>query len=60
MPRPSALATKVLDLSEELIENISSLKFSDPITHIYNPLEYAWDSWKQYVIRYGSKKRESF
>lgn len=32
---------------------MSTLRFSDPVTHVYNPLVYAWSAHKQYLERYG-------
>jgi len=37
-----------------LVGQLSSLNFSDPVTHVYNPLEYAWAPYEQYVRRYAS------
>ncbi|MGJ8674023.1 uracil-DNA glycosylase family protein [Rubritalea sp.] len=42
----------------ELIEELSPLTFSEPVTHTYNPLEYAWASHSEYLRRYaqGNKR----
>lgn len=33
---------KILHAEKEMSDRLSSLKFSPPVTHIYNPLVYAW------------------
>lgn len=34
------------------------LSFSPPVTHVYNPLAYAWAPHRQYLERYGQGSRE--
>ncbi len=33
---------------------MAELRFSAPVTHVYNPLSYAWPAHRQYLERYGS------
>lgn len=33
---------------------MAKLRFSAPVTHVYNPLGYAWSAHRQYLERYGS------
>lgn len=33
---------------------VSSLKFGAPVTHVYNPLEYAWAGHEAYVRAFGN------
>ena len=42
----------------DLIKGLHPLKFSPPITHVYNPLEYAREPYRQYHARYGSTPKE--
>ncbi len=44
---------EVLQIAKRLREEVSGLRFADPVTHVYNPLEYAWDLHKQYLQRYA-------
>jgi len=40
---------------------VSKLKFASPVTHVYNPLDYAWTAHESYLRRYGnSRKRVIF
>ncbi|KAK5872284.1 hypothetical protein PBY51_012999 [Eleginops maclovinus] len=46
---PSA---RFLQVELELNAHLRRLSFSEPVRHIYNPLEYAWDTHRCYVQRY--------
>ncbi len=37
-----------------LVRGISRLRFAPPVYHVYNPLEYAWKPYEQYLQRYGN------
>ncbi len=37
---------------------IERLSFSAPVTHVYNPLVYAWEPHQAYLERYGTGPRE--
>jgi single-strand selective monofunctional uracil DNA glycosylase len=39
--------------AKQLRTDLSGLKFSPPVHHVYNPLEYAWEPHQQYLTRYG-------
>lgn len=53
--RPVSLERIALDLSAEL----ARLTFAPPITHVYNPLEYAWEAHADYLTRYGTAPKEA-
>jgi single-strand selective monofunctional uracil DNA glycosylase len=40
-----------------LCEALGPLEFSGPITHVYNPLEYAWSAQVEYLERYGGGRK---
>ena len=46
------------DIIEALLKDLQSLKFGPPITHVYNPLEYARKPHSEYLKRYGSRPKE--
>lgn len=33
---------------------VDQLKFKPPITHVYNPLDYAWAAHEEYIRRFGN------
>ncbi len=41
-----------------LIEDLRPLRFEPPVTHVYNPLEYAGKSYKRYLKLYGDRPKE--
>ncbi|HPO12594.1 MAG TPA: single-stranded DNA-binding protein [Candidatus Hydrogenedentes bacterium] len=45
-------------VAEKLSRTVRALHFSPPITHVYNPLEYAWAPHRLYLQRYGQGARE--
>lgn len=44
LPQPSHAPDidKILQAERNMSNRLSSLKFASPVTHVYNPLEYAW------------------
>lgn len=45
-------------IADALVKNLSPLRFTSPVTHVYNPLEYAREAHIEYLTRYGSHPRE--
>jgi single-strand selective monofunctional uracil DNA glycosylase len=43
----------LVDLSRRLSAAVGTLSFAPPVTHVYNPLEYARRSHEAYLTRYG-------
>jgi len=43
--------------AKKLSNQLNKLSFSDPVTHVYNPTDYAWQAHKEYLERYGSGKK---
>jgi single-strand selective monofunctional uracil DNA glycosylase len=41
-----------------LIEDLRPLRFEPPVTHVYNPLEYAGKSYGRYLKLYGDRPKE--
>ena len=46
----------LIEITKQLSKNVSDLSFSPPVAYIYNPLEYAWNSHKKYLEKYGEGK----
>lgn len=47
----------VIDAAQELNQALKPLRFSDPVSHIYLPTEYAWDRHREYLARFASAKK---
>ncbi|ACV68619.1 uracil-DNA glycosylase family protein [Desulfohalobium retbaense] len=43
------LPQELADIALRLCHSLSSLSFSAPVTHVYNPLEYAWRGYRSYL-----------
>lgn len=48
----------LVQLSRTLSREVSELSFSDPVAHVYNPLEYARRPHEQYLGRFGASPKE--
>ncbi|MGJ8726395.1 MAG: uracil-DNA glycosylase family protein [Roseibacillus sp.] len=49
-----SISDQLITAADNLRENLRDLTFPDPVTHTYNPLEYAWEPHVQYLEKYGS------
>ncbi len=43
--------------ADQLRHTLAPLRFAAPVSHVYNPLDYAWNAHCQYLERYGSGPR---
>lgn len=43
----------LLRAAQRLCADIRRLKFGPPVTHVYNPLDYAWPAYATYLRRFG-------
>ncbi|MBT8453087.1 MAG: single-stranded DNA-binding protein [Deltaproteobacteria bacterium] len=50
--------SELVKASRALSRVISELEFSEPVTHVYNPLEYARRPHELYLSRFGSGSKE--
>jgi single-strand selective monofunctional uracil DNA glycosylase len=51
-PSAALLAT-----ARTLSEACDALRFAEPVTHVYNPLAYAWAPFEQYIQRFGGNAK---
>jgi len=60
-PLPSApcpeFADRLVDAARRLSARVGSMRFSPPVTHVYNPLDYAWAGHEAYLRRFGDRQR---
>src|SRR5215467_7686911 len=47
-------ADELIAAAQQLSAAVSKLKFGPPVTHVYNPLDYAWAAHEAYLRRYGN------
>ncbi|MFW5694170.1 MAG: uracil-DNA glycosylase family protein [Alkalispirochaeta sp.] len=53
-----SLAERIIHHHHRAIPQLNALSFSAPVTHVYNPLDYARQSWEQYLRTYGASRKE--
>src|SRR5579872_725362 len=53
----SDLSPALIAAAQKLSFGINRLKFAAPVTHVYNPLTYAWAAHEEYLKRFGSTRK---
>jgi single-strand selective monofunctional uracil DNA glycosylase len=48
----------LVEIARELAAAVERLEFSEPVTHVYNPLDYAWNAHAQYLDRFGAAPKK--
>lgn len=48
-----SITDTVIQAAKTLREAINELSFAEPVSHVYNPLDYAWDAHVQYLEKYA-------
>ena len=49
----TATAASLIAAAQKLSGDVGRMTFSSPVTHVYNPLEYAWEPHALYLRRFG-------
>ena len=39
----------MIEIAEDLRDQVDGFTFASPVTHVYNPLDYAWEAHRQYL-----------
>lgn len=52
------MVEKIIAQTQDLVNKLEKLTFSEPISHTYNPLTYAWDSHLDYLKKYSTTKKK--
>jgi single-strand selective monofunctional uracil DNA glycosylase len=48
---------QLIAAARDLCTQIDRLKFKPPVTHVYNPLDYAWAAHEKYLQKFGARKK---
>jgi single-strand selective monofunctional uracil DNA glycosylase len=48
---------QLLDAAQVLSRSLATLRFESPVTHVYDPHQYAWAPYEAYVSRYGTGRK---
>ena len=52
------ISTALIACAQELSTTVKQLSFASPVSHIYNPLDYAWAPHELYLQRFGAKPKK--
>lgn len=58
MPVPDSSSIAALTAAQTLSSAIDELTFAEPITHVYNPLKYAWKAHKSYLLKHANSNKK--
>ena len=50
-------AHTLIDAARALSAAVDALPFAAPVTHVYNPLDYAWEVHRRYLETYGAGRK---
>lgn len=56
-PDGSARASALIDAALALRRDVDRLAFAEPVRHVYNPLDYAWEPHRAYLARFGNTRK---
>jgi len=54
--RTTKITAAVIDAAARLRERVDELTFESPVAYVYNPLQYAWQSHRDYLVKANPKK----
>jgi single-strand selective monofunctional uracil DNA glycosylase len=50
--------TALVDIARDLARDVAGLTFAAPVTHVYRPLDYAFEPAAAYLTRFGARRKE--
>jgi single-strand selective monofunctional uracil DNA glycosylase len=53
-----ALQEQLIEAARDLASQAGKLRFRAPVTHVYNPLVYAWNAHEAYLRRFGGAQKD--
>jgi single-strand selective monofunctional uracil DNA glycosylase len=53
----ASTAPSLITAARQLSDAVDAMRFSAPVSHVYNPLAYAWDVHRNYLERYGAGRK---
>ena len=54
---PRTIGNRLIDAAQALCKETEKLQFRSPVTHVYNPLAYAWTSHACYLKKFGNNRK---
>lgn len=53
-----SIAARLIAAAQTLSADVNRLTFSPPVSHVYNPLDYAWAPHEIYLHRFGNGTKQ--
>lgn len=57
MVKANPITAQLIAAAKKLAYDVDRLRFSTAVSHIYNPLDYAWAPHEQYLQRFGNSRK---
>jgi len=57
MANENPITAQLVAAAKTLADDVDRLRFSSGVSHIYNPLDYAWAPHEQYLQRFGNARK---
>jgi single-strand selective monofunctional uracil DNA glycosylase len=51
------MSNPLIESAKHLRDAVGKLSFAPPVSHVYNPLDYAWAAHEEYLRRYGQGRK---
>lgn len=58
MKSPDLIGKAAIAAARNLSDGVGKLTFAEPITHVYNPLKYAWSAHELYLQKYANSSKK--
>ena len=55
--KATKISHELIVAAKQLETIVGPMKFAPPVTHVYNPLTYAWPAHEAYLRRFGSSRK---
>ena len=55
--KENKISRELIASARELARSVDRLKFGPPVTHVYNPLDYAWPAHELYLKKFGAGRK---
>ena len=52
-----SIRAQLIEAAQILRCDVDDLEFSEPVTHVYSPLDYAWPAHEAYLRNYGQNRK---
>lgn len=57
-PKITLVSRRLIRAARALRDGVDELSFGSPVSHVYNPLRYAWAPHELFIRRFGNKRKQ--